>query len=250
MTSSRKTVAVLSLALLLAAPLAISAADGFTDVPDSNVFKSDIDWMADAGVTKGCNPPDNTEFCPSDNVTREQMAAFMHRLADNQVVDAGELGGEAATAYQTIVAAARCEAVAVSGEPLTTECLPAVGGSVPTGTISMEVVKVELTVPTAGTLQLNGAALLDGELVLGFYIDKGCPTGAAAFYAEAAGTAVFGSDVPSTAAGHVTTMVDAGSHTIRMCVANGEASASQVTHANMTAQWNAGGSVDVKGAGS
>ncbi|MEA2022738.1 MAG: hypothetical protein U9N79_00455, partial [Actinomycetota bacterium] len=38
--------------------------------------------------TKGCNPPTNTKFCPSDNVTREQMSAFMHRLAINKVVDA------------------------------------------------------------------------------------------------------------------------------------------------------------------
>ena len=47
------------------------------DVADDNVFKADIQWLADAGVTKGCNPPANTEFCPEDNVTREQMSAFM-----------------------------------------------------------------------------------------------------------------------------------------------------------------------------
>src|SRR5690606_6120098 len=58
----------------------------FTDVPDTNVFHDDIAWLAEAGVTKGCNPPDNTEFCPGDNVTREQMAAFMRRLA--QYIDA------------------------------------------------------------------------------------------------------------------------------------------------------------------
>lgn len=31
------------------------------------------------GVTKGCNPPDNRMFCPSDTVTRGEMAAFLVR---------------------------------------------------------------------------------------------------------------------------------------------------------------------------
>ncbi|MGA7273122.1 MAG: S-layer homology domain-containing protein [Acidimicrobiia bacterium] len=73
---------VVALAVLIATPLTVVAAAGFTDVSDSNVFTADIQWLSDAGVTKGCNPPANTEFCPSDNVTREQMAAFMHRFAE------------------------------------------------------------------------------------------------------------------------------------------------------------------------
>ena len=32
-----------------------------------------------AGVTRGCNPPVNDRFCPGSNVTRGQMAAFLHR---------------------------------------------------------------------------------------------------------------------------------------------------------------------------
>ena len=39
----------------------------------------DIDKLATAGVTKGCNPPDNDRFCPTQNVTRGQMAALLHR---------------------------------------------------------------------------------------------------------------------------------------------------------------------------
>ena len=50
----------------------------FTD-DDGNVFELDIEWMADAGVTKGCNPPFNDLFCPDDAVTRGQMAAFLVR---------------------------------------------------------------------------------------------------------------------------------------------------------------------------
>ncbi len=51
----------------------------FLDVPDSNVFASNIEWLAIAGITRGCNPTDNTMFCPGEPVTRGQMAAFLVR---------------------------------------------------------------------------------------------------------------------------------------------------------------------------
>ena len=35
--------------------------------------------MAAAGVTKGCNPPANSRYCPDRVVTRGQMAAFLAR---------------------------------------------------------------------------------------------------------------------------------------------------------------------------
>ncbi len=56
------------------------AGDGdlFTD-DDGSVFEGSIDKLATAGVTRGCNPPTNDRFCPSDVVTRGQMAAFLHR---------------------------------------------------------------------------------------------------------------------------------------------------------------------------
>lgn len=56
-----------------------SPAIGFTDVPSSDVFASDINRLATAGITRGCNPPDNSRYCPQQNVTREQMASFISR---------------------------------------------------------------------------------------------------------------------------------------------------------------------------
>ncbi|MFP4555042.1 MAG: S-layer homology domain-containing protein, partial [Actinomycetota bacterium] len=56
--------------------------DGFSDVPASNTFHNDIAKLATAGITKGCNPPGNTNYCPNDHVTRGQMAAFLHRADD------------------------------------------------------------------------------------------------------------------------------------------------------------------------
>jgi hypothetical protein len=55
------------------------ASQRFTDVPPTNVFYNFIDRLAVLGITVGCNPPDNTMYCPSSAVTREQMSAFILR---------------------------------------------------------------------------------------------------------------------------------------------------------------------------
>jgi len=65
------------------------AGDFFVD-DDGSVFEDSIDKLAVAGVTAGCNPPFNDMFCPNDNVTRGQMAAFLVRalgLTDSGSVD-------------------------------------------------------------------------------------------------------------------------------------------------------------------
>ena len=49
---------------------------------NGSIFEGDIDRLATAGITKGCNPPTNNNFCPNSFVTRGQMAAFLHRAAD------------------------------------------------------------------------------------------------------------------------------------------------------------------------
>ncbi|MPZ51916.1 MAG: hypothetical protein GEU79_04145 [Acidimicrobiia bacterium] len=51
----------------------------FGDVADGHLFDHEIHWLAANGITYGCNPPDNTLFCPDDEVTRGQMAAFLVR---------------------------------------------------------------------------------------------------------------------------------------------------------------------------
>ncbi|MCP4965266.1 MAG: hypothetical protein GY926_08515 [bacterium] len=55
---------------------------------DDSIFQDDIAKLAAAGITRGCNPPANTEFCPNDSVTRGEMAAFMVR-AFNLTDDGG-----------------------------------------------------------------------------------------------------------------------------------------------------------------
>ncbi len=56
----------------------VSGADRFRD-DDNSVFELDIERLAAAGVTLGCNPPANTLFCPNDDVGRGQMASFLGR---------------------------------------------------------------------------------------------------------------------------------------------------------------------------
>jgi hypothetical protein len=93
----RKSTLIVGLVVAtLLVPVAVFAAHSFNDVPDDHTFHDAIAWMKDNGVTVGCNPPANTNYCPDDNVTRGQMAAFMRRLAENQVVDAASVQGATA----------------------------------------------------------------------------------------------------------------------------------------------------------
>lgn len=69
------------IASFLVRALALPAAtvpDQFTD-DDESPHADDIDALVEAGITKGCNPPENTEFCPDRSVTRGEMAAFLVR---------------------------------------------------------------------------------------------------------------------------------------------------------------------------
>ncbi len=67
--------------------LPAASRDWFDDDNDS-VFEGDINRLAEAGITKGCNPPVSDRFCPDGKVTREQMAAFLVR-ALNYTDDGG-----------------------------------------------------------------------------------------------------------------------------------------------------------------
>jgi hypothetical protein len=71
------------MAAFLVRALGLTADDPSIDFidDDGTIFEDNIEKLATAGVTKGCNPPANDRFCPNDFVTRGQMAAFLHRAA-------------------------------------------------------------------------------------------------------------------------------------------------------------------------
>ncbi len=98
----RKTSFVaLLVAVAMMIPVGVFASHQFNDVPDSHTFHNAIAWMKDNNITVGCNPPANNRYCPSNNVTRGEMAAFMKRLAENNVVDAATLDGVDSTEFAT-----------------------------------------------------------------------------------------------------------------------------------------------------
>ncbi len=171
-TTSRVLFIVAAFALFLV-PVAAIAAGGFTDVgDDNNVFKTDIEWMADAGVTKGCNPPTNDEFCPEANVTREQMAAFMHRLAINKVVDAktamdaDKLDGKDSTAFVQ-----KGEADSVSSLMMTDSVGVAQATRQPPMDVfskSVNVLSVQVKAPAAGYVLVQSTYMARIDHVEGF----------------------------------------------------------------------------------
>lgn len=70
-------VAALAFALGLPAGLVLAGPVEFSDVPASHPFRADIDALVGSGVTSGCG---GGKYCPSQSVTRGQMAAFLNRL--------------------------------------------------------------------------------------------------------------------------------------------------------------------------
>lgn len=64
--------------LVRALGLSGPAPDAFVD-DDSSVFEADINLIARAGITQGCNPPAGDRYCPDDTVDRGELAAFLVR---------------------------------------------------------------------------------------------------------------------------------------------------------------------------
>lgn len=68
--------------------LSAGSGDAFVD-DDGTTFEGDIDAITAVGLTVGCNPPVNDNFCPDDPVTRAQWASFMVRALG--LTEAGEV---------------------------------------------------------------------------------------------------------------------------------------------------------------
>src|SRR5260370_23463099 len=120
----RRFALLLGFALSLSATSAVAQnCDGFVDVLASSPFCPDVTWLKTYGITKGC---DATHYCPTDNVSRLQMAAFMHRLGNNPAfVNGGNAFGTTAVLGPTDnqplelqVANARALRIEPSGDPI------------------------------------------------------------------------------------------------------------------------------------
>lgn len=103
--------------LVRALGLPATDTDFFID-DDGSLFEFDINRLAAAGITKGCNPPSNDRYCPDQQVTREQMAAFLVRAFG--YTDAG--GGGLFTDTKDTIFAADIDRLATAG--VTKGCNP------------------------------------------------------------------------------------------------------------------------------
>jgi hypothetical protein len=76
-----RSVSRAEMASFLVRSLNLPAAKGnrFRDVSSSNSHRADINALAQAGITRGSNPPNTDRFCPNDPVTRAEMASFLAR---------------------------------------------------------------------------------------------------------------------------------------------------------------------------
>ena len=74
---------------------------GFTDVAGT-AHAGYIEAIAAAGITSGCRPD---RYCPSDGVTRGQMAAFLQRAFALPPADPAELTDIAGTAFEAEISA-------------------------------------------------------------------------------------------------------------------------------------------------
>jgi hypothetical protein len=71
------------MAAMLARALSLppTGSDHFDD-DNGSTFENAINKVADAGITVGCNPPANNNYCPTSVVNRGQMSAFIKRSVD------------------------------------------------------------------------------------------------------------------------------------------------------------------------
>ena len=85
------TVSVIAAGMLLSGAT-VASADllGFHDVEAGSAHGEAIGWLVDNGITSGC---DADSFCPTDDVSRAQLATFLRRLSVGEVVNAGTVEG-------------------------------------------------------------------------------------------------------------------------------------------------------------
>ncbi len=102
--------------LVRALELPAGSSGRFSD-DDGSVFESDIEALAEAGITLGCDPPANSVFCPDDSVTRGQMAAFLVRALELPAGSSGRFSDDDGSVFESDI-----EALAEAG--ITLGCDP------------------------------------------------------------------------------------------------------------------------------
>ncbi len=141
-SKQRRSLMVAVIAILIAAvsPVAAFAANPFQDLVGGSPHNGNIDAIYNAGITTGCVP--NQSYCPTDLVTRQEMASFLARtagLGGNQpVTNARTVQGFTPNALVRTNAAANPNVVYLTGNYQT-------------------ITAAQIDVPTAGFVYVTGA---------------------------------------------------------------------------------------------
>jgi len=124
-------VVIAALLVALIPGLAI-AANPFNDLIPGSVHNTNIDLIYNAGITTGCVP--GQQYCPTDFVTRQEMASFLARTAglgaNAPVANAKTLSGLAANGLVRANAGAQgstSATVAAAYQPVATVTITAPG---------------------------------------------------------------------------------------------------------------------------
>ena len=67
---------------------------------DGSPHEADIETLAAAGITKGCNPPANTNYCPQRLITRGEIAAFINRTLNLPATDVDAFADDSGTVFE------------------------------------------------------------------------------------------------------------------------------------------------------
>jgi hypothetical protein len=105
-------------AIRLEAPLDGSAGgfEGYFRDDEDSVHQENIDRIFEAGITRGCNPPLNDQFCPRQEITRGQMAAFLRRDLELPDVDEDFFDDDGASIFEGDINALAAAGVAFGCE--------------------------------------------------------------------------------------------------------------------------------------
>ena len=80
-----------------------SGSNGTFADDDGNVHESNIEAIAAKGITLGCNPPENSLYCPGDSVTRGAMAAFLTRALGLPAVGRDRFNDDDASTFENAI---------------------------------------------------------------------------------------------------------------------------------------------------
>lgn len=114
----RRSLMIAVVAVLIAAvsPVAAFAANPFNDLVGGSPHNGNIDLIYNAGITTGCDP--NRSYCPTDLVTRQEMASFLARtagLGSNQPIVNAKTAVQANTANTATTATTAQSANTLNG---------------------------------------------------------------------------------------------------------------------------------------